>query len=121
MAGRGRLCCVAPGVDATLPERKGGDVLACPISASLVGATLRKACFSKAGLMVMSFAGAGPLVCKFGPRGGIREDGADDSGRGVLGSCEAESPSVCFLTVGRLPEFCFEMGQFAPEIEALAA
>jgi hypothetical protein len=37
-------------------------------------------------------------------------------GRGVLGNCEADSPSVCFFTVGRLPEFCFEMGQLDPEI-----
>jgi hypothetical protein len=107
-------------VDAALPEENGDCMLACPISASLVGDTLRKACFSKIGLVVTSFVDNGPLVCKFAPRCGIKEDGVDDNGRGVLGSCEAESPSVCFFTVGRLPEFCFEMGQFAPEIEVLA-
>jgi hypothetical protein len=37
-------------------------------------------------------------------------------GRGVFGSGGADCPSVCFFTVGRLPEFCLEKGQFDPEV-----
>ena len=69
--------------------------------------------------MLTLFAGAGPLTGKFVPRCGIREDGGEDIGRGVVGNCEADSPSVCFLIAGKLPEFCFEAGQFAPDTVAL--
>jgi hypothetical protein len=65
--------------------------------------------------MVTSFAGAGPPVGVFAPRCGIREDDGQDIGRGVVGNCGAESPSVCFLITGKLPECCFVADQFAPE------
>ena len=89
------------------------------MSAAPPGGTLRRACFSKAGFVVASLAGAGPFVGRFVPRCGIREGEGEDIGRGVVGSCEAESPSVCFFIAGNVPEFCLVVGQFAPESGAL--
>jgi len=65
--------------------------------------------------MFASFPGAVPFGCEFGPRCGIRDGEGEDIGRGVVGSCEADSPSVCFFIAGNAPEFCLFAGQFAPE------
>lgn len=70
--------------------------------------------------MVTSFGNTCLFVSKFVPRCGIREEGGGDTGRGVTGNWEADSPSVCFFIAGRLPEFCFKPGQFDPEIGVLA-
>lgn len=69
--------------------------------------------------MVASFAGADPFGCKFVPRCGIKGGVGEGMGRGVTGSCEAASPSVCFFMAGKVPEFCLVAGQFAAETWAL--
>ena len=96
-----------------------GGTRDCPISASLPGDTLRRACFSKVGFIVASFAGADPFGCIFVPRCGINDGEGEDIGRGVVGICEGASPSVCFFIAGKTPEFCLVAGQFAPETGAL--
>jgi hypothetical protein len=103
---------------ALLPGKVGGTA-ECPISQSLEGCTFRRARFSKAGLMAASCAAADPFAGMFVPRCGIRDGEGEDKGRGVVGGCEGDSPSVCFFAEGNVPECCFEADQFTPETGGL--